>query len=58
VYNMSSTENDEIIEPYPPIIDACDGCGCFKHVVYYAGRIICHSCMREMEHDSLCTDKD
>jgi hypothetical protein len=43
----------EIIDPYPPVVDACIACGCFKPIVYISGEPICDSCLKETENDSL-----
>ena len=38
-----------IIDPFPPIIDACEQCGAFKCVSYIETKYICHDCIKNLE---------
>jgi len=34
----------ETIDPYPPVIDGCSECGCFKFVLYNFEEPVCYDC--------------
>lgn len=56
----------DTIEPYPPVIDACCKCKCFKYVLYYrrnswtvlAGKPICYDCLKGIEDDNVRPSED
>jgi len=49
-----------IIEPFPPMIDACDWCGTFKRVSYIDKHYICYDCTSSLEDsdETLCNNLD
>ena len=49
-----------IIEPFPPMIDACDWCGVFKCVSYIDEHYICYDCTSSLEdnNEALCNNLD
>lgn len=49
-----------IVDPFPPIIDACDWCGTFKCVSYLDTKYICSDCINilEIAHEDICDNMD
>ena len=50
---------EETVDPYPPVIEGCRECGCFKFVLYYGiEEPVCADCLKGVEPDDVHTGKD
>lgn len=49
---------EETVDPYPPVIEGCRECGCFKFVLYRLEEPVCADCLKGVEPDDVHTGKD
>ena len=40
-----------IFEQYPPNIDACEYCGCFKYIFYIDSQMVCDDCFQDFFYE-------